>query len=136
MAFTYERTIRLADTDAAGVVFFARYLALCHEAYEAALTAAGCPVQSFLGRDSDTLIPISRASADYLRPLICGDVVRISVQPARLSEDSFAINYEVRRSGTPEKIAARVRTEHVVTSRSQRTRAPLPAALATWVDAG
>ncbi|MFZ9683665.1 MAG: 1,4-dihydroxy-2-naphthoyl-CoA hydrolase, partial [Cephaloticoccus sp.] len=49
MPFIYERTIRLAETDAAGIVYFANYLGLCHEAYEAALAAAGLPVQSFLG---------------------------------------------------------------------------------------
>ena len=40
MPFTYERTIRLGDTDAAGIMFFANYLVLCHEAYEASLAAA------------------------------------------------------------------------------------------------
>jgi len=161
MSFTYERTIRLADTDAAGVVFFARTLALCHEAYEAALSAAGSPVADFLGRESDTLIPIAKASAEYLRPLFCGDLVRITLRPTRLSEDSFAIDYElVRLAGsvpktalaervcTPladkagalvaaeprPKIAVRARTEHVCTSRSKRCRIPLPEKLAAWVE--
>jgi len=154
-AFTYERTIRLADTDAAGVVFFARTLALCHEAYEAALAAAGCPVQDFLGTQSDTLIPISRVSADYLRPLFCGDRVRITLRPTRLSENSFAIDYDLVRLGdamppanvsgataAPQpqqaaraKVAARARSEHVCTSRSERSRTPLPEPLAAWVDA-
>jgi hypothetical protein len=40
MPFSYVRTVRLADTDAAGVVYFARTLSICHEAYEAALAAA------------------------------------------------------------------------------------------------
>jgi len=145
MSFTYERTIRLADTDAAGVVFFAKTLALCHEAYEAALTEIGCPVADFLGRESDILIPIARASADYLRPLFCGDLVRITLRPTRLSEDSFAIDYElVRGSGSGRekvaasaraRVAARARTEHVATSRSERCRVPLPEKLAAWVNA-
>jgi len=163
MSFTYERTIRLADTDAAGVVFFAKTLALCHEAYEAALDAAGCPVADFLGRESDTLIPIAKVSADYLRPLFCGDRIRITLRPTRLSEDSFAIDYEIVRLGgsvrraalaervcTPlaagatalvaaeprPKIAARAHTEHVCTSRSERARVPLPEKLSAWVDGG
>jgi 1,4-dihydroxy-2-naphthoyl-CoA hydrolase len=32
MPFSHHRTVRFADTDAAGVVFFARTLAICHEA--------------------------------------------------------------------------------------------------------
>ena len=41
MPFVYHRTIRFADTDAAGVVFFPNYLTICHEAYEESLAAAG-----------------------------------------------------------------------------------------------
>jgi len=145
MPFTYERTIRLADTDAAGVVFFASTLALCHEAYEAALDAAGCEIADFLGRESDTLIPIAKASAEYLRPLFCGDLVRITLRPTRLSEDSFAIDYELVRLGGSvrktalaaeprPKIAARAHTEHVCTSRRERCRVALPEKLAVWVN--
>jgi len=155
MSFTYERTIRLADTDAAGVVFFARTLALCHEAYEAALDAAGYSIAGLLGQESDSLIPIARASADYLRPLFCGDLVRITLRPTRLSEDSFAIDYELVRVGSKgtrstvaasarARVAARARTEHVVigsqaflpTAGPERARRPIPEKLAAWVDAG
>lgn len=135
MPFAYERTIRLAETDAAGIVFFANYLVLCHEAYEASLAHAGLPVQSFLG-GGDVIVPIARSSAEYLRPLQCGDRVRIELKTTRLSENSFAIDYEITRLGPPDKLAARIRTEHVVSSRAQKSRVPMPSALAAWVDAG
>lgn len=135
MPFVYDRTIRLAETDAAGIVFFANYLVLCHEAYEASLAAAGLPVQDFLG-GGDTIVPISRSTAEYLRPLQCGDAVRIELQVTRLSENSFAIDYALTRVGPPAKLAARIRTEHVVTSRTQKSRVPMPAKLAAWVEAG
>ncbi|MFS8118916.1 MAG: acyl-CoA thioesterase, partial [Microcoleus sp.] len=41
MSFSYTRTVRFQDTDAAGVVYFANVLAMCHEAYEASLAASG-----------------------------------------------------------------------------------------------
>ena len=34
MAFAYYYTVRFQDTDAAGVVYFANVLRICHEAYE------------------------------------------------------------------------------------------------------
>jgi len=34
MTFAYDRKIHFADTDSAGVVYFARLLSICHEAYE------------------------------------------------------------------------------------------------------
>lgn len=135
MPFSYSRIVRLADTDAAGVVFFARTLMLCHEAYEASLAAAGLDLKQFLG-GADLIVPISRSQADYLRPLYCGDPLRISVKPSALSENSFALDFEIVRLGPPEKLAARVRTEHVATSLSKRERVPLSPALAAWVSAG
>lgn len=135
MPFTYSRTIRLADTDAAGVVYFARTLSLCHEAYEAALTDAGIAIGDLLGAQG-IVVPISKSEAEYLRPLRPADSIRITVRPEPLAENSFAIRYEVYRTGAVEKLVARVRTEHVCTAPAKRERAPLPAALAAWVARG
>lgn len=135
MPFTYLRTIRLADTDAAGVVFFARTLELCHEAYEESLASAGLDLNDFLGR-AEIVIPISRSEADYKRPLRVGEKIRITVSPAPLSPNSFAVRYEIVKLGNGDKVAAVVRTEHVCTSPAKRERAALPASLAAWVQAG
>jgi 1,4-dihydroxy-2-naphthoyl-CoA hydrolase len=132
MPHTYHRTIRLADTDAAGVVYFARTLSLCHEAYEDALAAAGVNLAELLG--GEIIVPIGKSEAEYLRPLRPCDKVRITVTPERLTDHSFAIRFEVIRIGTPEKVAARVRTEHVCTSPAKRARVPMPPSLAAWVD--
>ncbi len=134
MAFSYTRTIRLADTDAAGVVFFARTLAICHEAYEEAIASAGIDLRNLLGA-ADVIVPIAKSEAEYLRPLRVGDKVRIPVVPAALSANAFAIRFEIVKLGPPEKVAARVRTEHVCTSLAKRERVAMPAAVAAWVAA-
>jgi 1,4-dihydroxy-2-naphthoyl-CoA hydrolase len=135
MPFAYTRTVHFPDTDAAGVVFFANYLAICHEAYEEALGAAGLDVADFFSA-SGTVVPIAKSTADYLRPLRVGDRLRITVRPEPLTENSFALNYEITKLGPVEKLAARVRTEHVSTSPQLRARVPLPPALAAWVQQG
>ena len=135
MAFVYSRTIHFPDTDAAGVVFFANYLAICHEAYEEAIAAAGLDLNALLGA-SGIIVPIAKSEADYLRPLRVGDKLRITVAPALLTEQSFAIRFEIVKLGAVEKVAARVRTEHVCTAPAKRERAPLPPALLAWVTAG
>lgn len=134
MPFNYTRTVRFADTDAAGVVFFANYLAFCHEAYEESLAASGIDLQTFF-KNTGVVVPISKSEAAYLRPLQPGDKLRITVTPQLLTENSFAIDFEIHRVTTVEKIAARIRTEHVATSPSKRIRIALPADLAAWVDA-
>ncbi len=135
MPFVHHRTVRLADTDAAGVVFFARTLSICHEAYEEALAAGGLELNDFLGA-SGIVVPISRSEADYKRPLRPGDKLRITVTPEPLTAHSFALRFEIVKLGRVEKLAATVRTEHVCTSPAKRERAPLPPALAAWVRAG
>jgi 1,4-dihydroxy-2-naphthoyl-CoA hydrolase len=135
MPFTYSRTVRFADTDAAGVVFFANYLAFCHEAYEESLAASGIELQSFF-RSTNVIVPISKSEASHLRPLRPGDKLRISVTPQLLSENSFAIDYEIVRLTPPVKVASRVRTEHVATSTQEKKRVPLPPSLGAWVSAG
>jgi 1,4-dihydroxy-2-naphthoyl-CoA hydrolase len=135
MPFDYTRTIHFPDTDAAGVVFFANYLSICHEAYEEALGAAGLDVAIFFSANA-IVVPIAKSTAEYLRPLRVGDKVRVTVRPEPLSENSFALNFELTRLNPIAKLAARVRTEHVSTSLQLRERVPLPAALAAWVNQG
>jgi 1,4-dihydroxy-2-naphthoyl-CoA hydrolase len=138
MPFTYHRTIHFSDTDAAGVVYFANHLSICHEAYEEALAAAGVDI-ACLFADSGVIIPVSQSSADYLRPLVCGDRVDVSVRPSALAPDSFAIDYEVTRlgrDGAPTKLVAKVRTQHICIRSADRMRQPLPDAIATWANAG
>jgi 1,4-dihydroxy-2-naphthoyl-CoA hydrolase len=134
MPFNYHRTIHFADTDAAGVVFFARTFAICHEAYEEALIASGIELNSFF-RNESVIIPIARSEASYFRPLAVGEKVRVSVVPAALTADSYEIRFEITRLGTSaEKLAAQVRTEHVCIDAKTRRRQALPPALAAWVQ--
>lgn len=133
MTFLYERTIHFPDTDAAGVVFFPNYLAICHEAYEEAITAAGIDPRAYFSERDGLVLPVSRSEADYLRPLFVGDRLRVSVAPALIDENQFRLSFELLKLGTVEKLAARVRTEHVCISASTRERRPLPADLRNWI---
>ena len=135
MPFAYSRTVHFPDTDAAGVVFFARYLSMCHEAYEEALATAGVPLGTFFA-DHGVIVPVSKSEATYLRSLVCGDKLRIEVTPTLLTENSYALDYVIWKTGTVDKRAAVARTEHVCISSKTRERLPLPANVAAWVTKG
>ncbi|MSU70195.1 MAG: acyl-CoA thioesterase [Opitutaceae bacterium] len=135
MPFSYLRTVHFADTDAAGLVFFSNYLAICHEAYEEALAAVGIELTAFFAR-TDTVVPVVKSEADYLRPLSCGDKLRVTAKPALLTANSYEIRFEITRLGLAEKLAARVRTEHVCVDAKTSKRTALPPALAAWARAG
>jgi 1,4-dihydroxy-2-naphthoyl-CoA hydrolase len=132
MPFSYQRTIHFSDTDAAGVVFFANYASICHEAYEESLSKAGVNLNDFF-KDAGVVIPISKCEADFKRPLHCGDKVAVTATPMALSDNSFEIRFDITRLGPPDKSAAHVRTEHVCIDSATRARKVLPVPIANWI---
>ena len=132
MPFAYRRTVHFADTDAAGVVFFANYLVICHEAYEEALDAAGIELRTFFA-DTGAIMPIAKCEASYRLPLRLGDRLLVTVAPSGLSENSYETRYEITCLGQPDKPAGKARIEHVCIDSKTRERLALPPVLAAWV---
>jgi 1,4-dihydroxy-2-naphthoyl-CoA hydrolase len=136
MSTHYQRTVRFAEVDGAGFVFFAKYLELCHEAYEASLLRSGIELRTFFGKNR-ILIPIMKVNAQYLGPLQSGDNVRIELAVTPAGDHGFAIAYRMLQLGAAgEKLVVLAKTEHMVIDIQTLERKPLPPALAAWVQAG
>lgn len=131
MPFRYARTIRFADTDAAGVVYFARILSLCHEAYEAALAQAGIDIKVFFSR-GPIAVPITHTEANFHRPLMCGDPITIDLQPVQQSAQEFEITYTVQLATG--KVAAIASTRHICIDTVTRRPCPLTLPLVQWLQ--
>ena len=69
MPFAYQRNVHFPDTDAVGMVFFGRYLSICHETYEESLSTAGVPLGYFFA-DHESVIPVAKREASYWRPCL------------------------------------------------------------------
>lgn len=138
MSFCYFRVVRFHETDAAGVVYFANLLTLCHEAYEASLAAA-VDLRQFFSGAGETAVPIVHAEADFYQPLFCGDAIAITLTPKQLSPHSFEVTYSVtaQRPHSPPGLGeplAQALTRHVCISTQGRRRHPLTPDLARWID--
>lgn len=131
MPFEYRRTIHFQDTDAAGVVYFAQILSICHEAYEASLQALGVDLRLFFSRGA-IAVPITHTAADFHRPLRCGDEITVELTPTPTGEDSFEIQYRVLPAGG--QVAAIASTRHVCIDPATRQRHPLTPELAQWLQ--
>ncbi|MBW4465347.1 MAG: acyl-CoA thioesterase [Pegethrix bostrychoides GSE-TBD4-15B] len=135
MSFLYQRTIRLQDTDAAGVVYFANLLSICHEAYEASLAAAGIDLTAFFG--GQLAIPIVHAEIDYFQPLFCGETYQVAVMPTALGNqlsrprDKFKLQYDLHQA---EQLVSRASTVHLCIDVASRSRQPLPPEIQQWLD--
>lgn len=134
MPFLHHRTIRFKDTDAAGVVYFASVLSLCHEAYEASLQSVGIDLKSFFS-DRHRAIPIVHASIDFFQPMFCGETYIITVSPTLDKPSEFSIAYQIYGSlDEPSKAIAQARSRHVCIHPSERKRLTINAEMMEWIQ--
>ncbi len=132
MPFTHNRTICFRDTDAAGVVYFANVLSICHEAYEASLAASGINLKSFFNNQV-AAIPISHASVDFKSPMFCGDKLLIYLMPQQLNDSKFEITYQIVAASSSEPQLAKALTKHVCIDPITRTKTQLPEEIIQWL---
>ncbi|MEG4091095.1 thioesterase family protein [Microcoleus sp. Pol12B4] len=132
MPFTYTRTVHFQDTDAAGVVYFANVLAMCHEAYEASLAASGINLKAFFS-NPEVAFPIIHASVDFYRPMFAGDRLTIQLTPKQVAGDEFEIVYQVFSGEVAGRSAAKALTKHVCINAVSRTRKQLSEDLMQWM---
>ncbi|NEP42916.1 MAG: acyl-CoA thioesterase [Okeania sp. SIO2H7] len=133
MSFSYFRTVRFQDTDAAGVVYFANVLAICHEAYEASLAAYGIDLKAFFC-NSKSAIPIVNARVDFYRPMFCGEDLIVELVPEKLSDNEFEIAYQIFISDAKNKPAAKAMTKHVCINPESRKRQILSEEMMEWLS--
>ena len=135
LPFIYDRTIYFRDTDAAGVVYFANGLSICHEAYEASLAASGIEIKSFF-RGGVIAVPITHASIDFFKPMFCGDRIAVSLVKTLLSPDSFQIEYQLffDLESDEKKAIASALTKHVCIDSITRKRCNLSQDLMKWIE--
>ena len=133
MTFNYLRRIYLADTDAAGVVYFAKGLEICHQAYEESLAEAGINLNQTI-REGKTALPIVRAEIDFLRPIFLGDEIQVSLNTSLVSNSEFAIAYQISPSDRLEQVLVKAQTQHVCIDPQIRKRIDLPSMVLEWLN--
>ena len=129
------RSVRFGDTDAAGVMHFPRLFSWCHEAYEESLERFGLAAADIFPRPGHTpavALPVVHCSADYQRPLVCGDALTIELRPERIDPACFELHYRFSRDGEP---VAQALTRHLAIDSLSRRRCALPAEIQRWLEA-
>jgi 4-hydroxybenzoyl-CoA thioesterase len=120
----YDRPIRFEEVDAAGIVFFPRFLSYCHEAMEGLFDEIeGGYVR--LIRDRRIGVPAVHVECDFKHPLRYGDVARIETTVAKLGRSSVSFRYVLSRRADRASIAV---VQHVcVVSDLERLKSiPIP----------
>jgi 1,4-dihydroxy-2-naphthoyl-CoA hydrolase len=123
--FTYKTKIRLHDTDAAGILFFANQFKIVHDAYEDLLEKFGWSFKKML-QGTDYFLPIVHAESDYKAPVFVGDKIAITVKVGHIGTTSFSFEYTLKRGKT---LVGTAQTVHVTINQKTRKKIPLPPAM-------
>jgi 1,4-dihydroxy-2-naphthoyl-CoA hydrolase len=98
LATPLEHVVRFQDTDAAGIVFFARVLEYFHDAYAVFLRAEGCPLEEAMERKR-WAAPLKSSEAHFLRPMRFGDALSTALVRVRLSGSDLEMGYRTSVRG-------------------------------------
>ncbi|BAZ43017.1 hypothetical protein NIES4102_00120 [Chondrocystis sp. NIES-4102] len=133
MIFNHTRRIYLGDTDAAGVVYFAQLINICHEAYEESLAQADISLQEIL-QAGEIALPVTHAEIDFFLPLFCNDQIQITLVANLISQSEFAIAYKIYNLNNLNQLVAHAQTRHVCINPQVRKRIDLPAMILAWLE--
>lgn len=128
--YACDYLVHFHDTDAAGVVYFANVLRICHQAYENSLFQAGFDLKSFFQNDSFAL-PIIHAEVDFFCPLFCGDQLSINLTPHIVTNKIFQIDYEIIKNSS---ISVKAQTKHMAIAINTRKSQDLPTEILKWIN--
>ncbi len=121
--FTYDTSVKLHNTDAAGLLFFADQFNLAHDTYELFMESIGFSFRYIL-QESDFLLAIVHAEADFLQALYSGDKLTIQLRVDKIGTTSFTLAYDLTMAKRGSVGTAR--TVHVCIDKESREKKSLP----------
>ncbi len=120
-----KKKIRLYETDATGVLYFAQQLKLAQETFEIFLESASFPLGVLLEK-GEVLLPIVHAEADFFQPLRVGDEVELRLSLEKMGRTSFTLGCSFYKE---EVLVGTTSIVHVVIEKAAWSSIQIPAAL-------
>ena len=98
MVFSTTITVRFADCDPVGFVYYPRVLHYCHVCMEEFFAAhCGITYQKLLDDERIGFATV-KIEAEYFVPLLYGDTVEVELEITDLGRSSARFNYTVKRA--------------------------------------
>ena len=118
-----DNTVKLTDTDAAGILFYGNYFKLAHDAYESFIDGIEFGL-AYIINDADIWLLIAHAESDYRTSLRLGDKYAIEIRVDNIGRTSFTLKYDfLTLSG---ELIASLKTVHVAVSKATGKPVSLP----------
>lgn len=122
MIFRKKTRVQFSQVDAAGILFFGRFFALAHDAFEEWLLMMGFSWGAWF-QNPDWLVPLRHVEADYFKPLRGGEEYEIEVSLVELKESSFQARFRFFQG---EALHAELRHFHVFVDPRFGGKIPIP----------
>jgi acyl-CoA thioester hydrolase len=103
--FCIEERVRWGDVDAARIIFYGAYIRFFEFAETELFRAAGLSYGQMYD-ELDVWLPRAHLECDFYRPAQLDDLLEVCVYVGRVGTKSLRLNFEVRRKGVDELIAA------------------------------
>ncbi len=126
----YQTIVRIHQTDAGGIVYFANFFVLAHECYESFLDT--CKSIGSIIDGGEIVIPIVHAESDYKMPLKVSEKVTVEMTLDKMSKTSFGLTYTIFNQSR--QVAAEVNTVHAVLENSTWKAVKIPQFLKTALN--
>jgi acyl-CoA thioester hydrolase len=127
--FATRVRVRYAETDAAGIVYYANYLTYFEVARVELLRALGQPIGDVEARG--VLFPVVEVHVKYLRPAHLDELLDVTVGIDSIGPASFSCDYEILRD---ELLLATGWTRLAVCERETGRSMPMPAWIRELLD--
>lgn len=122
--YQYKRLVKMADTDASGVIYFASVQMIALEAFEEFLSEYGFDLGYEITK-GEYLFPVVHAEADYLSPITVGEEIQVHLILKKIGRSSFTMQYEIDSLKTDMTVAT-VSITHVVLSKKTKKSMVVP----------
>ena len=97
MPFSTRITVRFADCDPAGLVYYPVLFHYCHVAMEEFFAARCGVTYERLLTEERVGFPTVNVQAEFFKPLVYGDVAEVEVFVSRVGKSSATFEYKLRR---------------------------------------
>ncbi len=122
MGFRDRRTVRLQDTDATGVLYFANQLQMALETFEEFMQKSGVSLNSMI-EEKKFLLPVVQVKSDFLSPVKAGDHLDIFLSLTHVGSSSFSYLAELKKG---QEVMGSVSIVHVFYSVRKKRSQPIP----------
>ncbi|MBS3904383.1 MAG: acyl-CoA thioesterase [Simkania sp.] len=128
-----KKILRLSESDASGVLYFAQQFRMAQELFEEYLEETGISLRESLEK-GEYLLPVVHAEADFFAPIKVGDELELGLQLARLGNSSFTLRCLFKSVGS-DRIVGTTTIVHVAIARSSWSKMPIPKSLVSVLEA-